>query len=456
MKRLLFACTASAITLLSATASAQVWLQDRRSTEGAGIRSGDIEFHPGIAAEVGYDSNYFQRPTNNAQFPVVDTVKLRLTPSFSVSTLGADRAGGAPPKFSFSAGAALIYSEYLTNAEPSATNTAALNRNRDFGVSADLALGIAPGRPVGFNILDNFTRTSQPSLSADGTAGLNRDENRIAGEFVYTRPGGLLDWRLGYAFANTYFEAGNVDYLNNVRHEIYTRGRWKFLPRTAIVYDGSAQFLSYTGSKKPLPDSTPLRTRIGIAGLMSEKLSLLAMVGWGASFYDGGKVDVGNFDSVIGQLELRYFLGGAAPEAGQPAQASSSSIAIGFTRDFINSYFTAFYERDRGYLSVSTLFAQRVMLTIDAGIAAIRYSAPLNTGGTTVALATNNGGAFTDMRADASVFLEYRVASWLGINATGQYIGEFSNRSLAAVQVSSPISLQFNRFQAMGGLRAFW
>jgi hypothetical protein len=445
MKRLLFACTASAITVLSSAANAQVWLKDRQSTEGAGIRSGDIELHPGIAAEAGYDSNFFQRPTNSALYPVQSTVKLRVTPSFTVSTLTADRTGGEPPKVSFSAGAALAYSEYLTN-------TANLGRNRDFGVNADLALGIAPGRPLGFNILDSFTRTAQPSLSADGTAGLNRDENRIAGEFVYTRPGGLLDWRLGYAFSNAYFEESSANYLSNTKHEIYTRGRWKFLPRTALVYDGSAQFQSFSGSR--LPSSTPLRTRIGLAGLLTDKLSLLAMAGWGASFYD--EKAGGQFDSVIGQLELRYFFGGSAPEAGQTASTSMSSFALGFTRDFISSYFTAFYERDRGYLNVTALISQRFYLGLDAGISLLRYSPTLNTATDTGSVQVTPGGAsFTGSRADVSLFAEYRATSWLGFNATAQYLGEFTNHTLNTVGVNG-LSMQFNRFQAFAGVRAFW
>ncbi len=452
MKRLLFACTASAITVLSSAANAQVWLKDRQSTEGSGIRSGDVELHPGIAAEAGYDSNFFQRPSDGSGGALQSTVKLRVTPSFTVSTLTADRRGGEPPKVSFSAGAALAYSEYLTN-------TAELKRNRDFGVNADLALGIAPGRPLGFNILDTFSRTAQPSLSADGTAGLNRDENRIAGEFVYTRPGGLLDWRFGYGFSNSYFEENTASYLSNVKHEIYTRGRWKFLPRTALVYDGSAQFQSYSNGSR-LPNSTPLRTRVGLAGLLSDRLSVMAMAGWGASFYDTSKADVGQFDSVIGQAEIRYFFGGSAPEAGQAASTTMSSFALGFTRDFLSSYFTAFYERDRGYVTISSLFAQRFFVSIDAGVAAIRYSAPLNTTSDGVKLAAPGAKPFTDTRIDASLFAEYRATSWLGFNATGQFLSELSNAKLSTLGTTAgssvPLALQFSRFQALAGVRAFW
>src|SRR5258706_13050003 len=50
-----------ALVSWSQEASAQGWLADRRYTEGAGIRTGDLELHPGIGGEVGYDSNWFLR-----------------------------------------------------------------------------------------------------------------------------------------------------------------------------------------------------------------------------------------------------------------------------------------------------------------------------------------------------------------------------------------------------------
>lgn len=455
MKRFVFASIAVLATFSAATASAQVWLRDRANTEGPGVRAGDLELHPGIGAEVGYDSNYFQRAPNGESkagavpYPVVDTARLRITPSFYVSTLTSQRKEGAPappPSVAFNAGAALIYSEFLSNSDK-------LGRSREFGVTADLAAAFAPGRPVGFNVYDNFTRTVQPSLDPDPTTSLDRDTNRAAGEFVFTKPGGLLDWRFGYAFGFTYFEQTLAQQLNNTTHEIYTRGRWKFLPRTALVYDGNVQIINYSKSPLGLSDSTPLRTRIGLSGLITDRMSLLVMGGWGASFYHDRASAGEDFDSVIGQAELRFYLTGAAPEAGT-ATPSLSSIAVGFTRDFVNSYLSNYYEQDRGYVNVNALFAQRFFLSLNAGIAAIHY-APVHdrTSGTVVS------NAFTDTRFDASVFAEYRVRDWLGFNATFQGIGESSSTLLqygAAGPTSATLSMKFTRVQVLGGVRAFF
>jgi len=451
MKRFVFASIAVLATFSAATASAQVWLRDRANTEGPGIRTGDLELHPGIGAEVGYDSNYFQRATNGESkaggvgYPVVDTARLRITPSFYVSTLTSQRKEGAPappPAVAFNAGAALIYSEFLSNSDK-------LGRSREFGVAADLAAAFAPGRPVGFNLYDNFTRTVQPSLDPDPTTSLDRDTNRAAGELVFTKPGGLLDWRFGYAFGFTYFEQPLAQQLNNTTHEVYTRGRWKFLPRTALVYDGNLQVINYSQAPNGLSDSTPLRTRIGLSGLVTDRMSLLLLAGWGASFYRDRAAAGEDFDSVIGQAELRFYLTGAAPEAGT-AQPSLSSIAIGFTRDFANSYLSNYYEQDRGYLNVNALFAQRFFLSVNAGVAAIHYAQVHDrTSGRLVA------GPFTDARIDASVFGEYRVRDWLGFNATFQAINEGSS-TLLDYGGGNVLSMKFTRIQALGGVRAFF
>src|SRR5436190_14311003 len=55
------AAFAGAVCASESTASAQGWLADRRYTEGTGIRAGDLELHPGIGGEIGYDSNWFLR-----------------------------------------------------------------------------------------------------------------------------------------------------------------------------------------------------------------------------------------------------------------------------------------------------------------------------------------------------------------------------------------------------------
>src|SRR5450432_1183576 len=91
---------------LTAHAQTQPWLADRRYGEGIGIRVGDLELHPGISGEVGYDSNYFLRAPEETP---VAAYRLRITPSISLATLGGQRSGAGstagPTHVQFRAGA---------------------------------------------------------------------------------------------------------------------------------------------------------------------------------------------------------------------------------------------------------------------------------------------------------------------------------------------------------------
>ena len=93
MKRLvaLLLLTCSTLLLCStAAAQDQTWLNDRKYREGAGFRVGNFELHPGIGADFGYDSNYYRR--HSSEDPV-GSLRIRVSPSFSVSTLGPQRRG---------------------------------------------------------------------------------------------------------------------------------------------------------------------------------------------------------------------------------------------------------------------------------------------------------------------------------------------------------------------------
>src|SRR5262249_29569656 len=75
--------------LCPSEANAQEWLRDRRYQEGVGIRAGDLELHPGIGGELGYDSNWFLR-THRSGYVNSDPNAagvLRITPSFTIGTL---------------------------------------------------------------------------------------------------------------------------------------------------------------------------------------------------------------------------------------------------------------------------------------------------------------------------------------------------------------------------------
>jgi hypothetical protein len=436
------------------------WLKDRRYTEGPGYRVGNLEVHPGLAGEFGYDSNYLYRATDDTPGPGA-ALHVKITPSLSLSTLTAQRReltpGAPPPEFTFRGGLSATYHELIPLTGDDTTKTA-LRNSRNLSGELDMMLGIMPGRPWSGNLMGSFARIVMPS-EAGNIGNYVRDVPAGGAELIYTPGGGLLDWRLGYNFVGTLFEQQGG--LTNFSHEGVTRGRWRFLPRTALMYDGRFGYISYpNGNASGKASSHPVRARIGINGLVTSSFSVLAMVGWGASFYSPS-IDTRtgtpyeNFDSLIGQAEVKYYLTPNPATNPGVATLSLSAISVGFTRDFADSYVGTFYERDRGYLGVSYFFSGQFLVALEGGAAAIRYP-PLHP-----SPSWNAQGAWTDARIDASLFAEYRIRDSIGINTTFRYDGNISGTSLTFPGIvdaaGRPLQdhLSYNRFQAYLGVRWF-
>lgn len=441
------------------SAHAQYWLQDRASTEGRGIRSGNFELHPGIGAEIGYDSNVFYYPSSAA----TPALRLRISPSFSIATLGPQRSTNsdsqptALPTVNFRGGVALIYHEFIPITSPDRVSSL-----RNLGAQANVRIELFPQRTWQFNLSDDFTRTIQPGsqlaeacVSGAGCAEiqtLNRDYNHAQAELAYVSGGGrgTLEVRAQYALNVSVFESSNVTRYNYLQHEIGMRIRWRFLPKTALLWEGTTTPLSYNTAAEGtgLFSSVPVSTRIGINGLITQKIGLLVMVGYAATFFSGGD----NLDTVVGQAELRYLID------------DRSSFKLGFIRDIQNSFFGNYYLRDRGYANYSqSFFNGRFLLALDAGVSLNNYGYVANRDGT--ALATVSGmdpstNRFSAVRADGGIFGEYRLSDVFGINATFRATANISDTRLGTTMLGAdgmpgqPIA--WSRFEGFIGGRANW
>jgi hypothetical protein len=464
--RLTVAASLSFLLLTGAASAAQPWLEDRRYGEGIGIREGRFEFHPGISAEFGYDSNFFQRaplnrnnrPADVLDPPVADAWRLRVTPSVTIETVteGHSERGaqnpGAAPLVELQANAFASYSELFGSEEVSK------ERNFDLGVGGKLT--IARQRPFGADIYGDFVRNGEPSNLPGTDHTFDRGQVR-GGAGVSWRPGGgLFDWRLGYEAAYSYFEDQPYRADQNLQQSILTNGRWRILPRSGFLYDARYTFVRYTHANATLQNGDVLQARVGFSGLITSRFALLGMIGWNSTFYDHdlNKPTVGqNYDGIIGQAELKYFVM-PGPE-GDSAQTGLSSIAVGYLRDTSNSYVGSFYTRDRGYLSFDWFLGGVFVANIQGGLS--NYSFPASTKATD----TSPGNvAFTQQHVDASVFGEYRFSDTFALN--GQFLfdrafgkgpnqdGLFVGTNAAGQNVYD--DLEYVRYQAYIGLRLFW
>ncbi len=472
----------AAATFASKDAHAQAWLRDRTYQEGIGIRVGDSELHPGIGAEVGYDSNWFMRShveganiANGAPTaPVRQAGLLRITPSFSVASLGPQRMGNgtstANPSFSYRASVAGSYREFFGEE---------VNTERNMNVHAFFRGDILPGRPVGVGFFAGYQRFVQPSAipSAAGATSVafNRSDLNAGAEVIVIPGSGTLDMHLQYQFYGALYENSTVSSLSNLMHEISLKNRWKFRPRTAVFTETSLQFISYPSSASSallLSDSVPLRSRVGVTGLVLPRLSLLGAVGYSATFLAGGtQPTTSQYDSLNAQVEATIYLSGSAvPADNQQGATAISTLTVGYNRDVLvgsaqsfanrpsylfgggqNTVLGSFTGLDKFYGRLSYMFAGKAMLGLDGYVDLLSLPALFDVNGTPV---PKTAGGFMNVRPGLSLFGEYRFVDTFGLNLTVDYSQNISDVQIP-VGPGSVFDLNNRRVQTSLGARWF-
>lgn len=258
-------------------------------------------------------------------------------------------------------------------------------------------------------------------------------------------------------------------------HEISLKNRWRFRPKTSLFTETSLSFVTYPNAERSvlaLNDAVPLRTRVGINGLVTSRLSLLAAAGYSATFMaNGALATTSQFDSFNAQVEgTIYLTGTAAPTNDPTATTAVSTLTAGYLRDVIvgsaqsfqtrptyifgggqNTTLGSFTGLDKIYGRLSYMFAGRAVIALDGYFDILTLPPSYDAAGT-VAPGTLNG--FTNYRPGASLFAEYRFADSLGLNVTFDYVQQISDVQIP-VGPGQVFDLNNRRAQAMLGFRWF-
>lgn len=464
-RRLLLGVLLSVGVVHSRAAFAQAYLADPRLTNGAGVKAGDFELHPGIAAELGYDSNYFQRsgsagPTDGRQvideFPVLGAYRLRLTPSLTFQTFGKRDQEQTKEKRDLELSGTFAASYNALFATDSKYADEVSNQDHLAG-SANITANIGKQQHIGGDLNAGYSRMVEPSNNPELFEAFRRDVIR-AGAGINFRPGGgIFTWRFGYGFTANLFEERAFQGYNNLQNQVQAGGTWKFLPRTALLYRGDITFVHFTNDPKTLADGQTGRSQIGLNGLITNFFGLLVLAGWGGTFYENkGPVRSENFDTFIGQVELTWYPIPQQEVPGGELPIGLSSGSIGYTRNYITSYLSNYYQRDRGYIDVVYFFGQKFVFGATAGFSHITRPPAYFPDGS-----YRDGSAGGENLVDLQSFLEYRIAPTIGVNLTVMYDAALSD---VLVQVTQPSAtgpalyddLRFARYQAFLGARWFF
>lgn len=412
-----------------ATSFAQGWLEDRDRAEGPGFRAGDLEIHPGIGAEIGYDSNVFLS-SNDVVDPAQGSAILRVTPHLFLSTLSGERMDGSP--------AGLI--DFRTGLSASLYHYFSTDQSTNVSLNTDLQLGINRGRPIALILFGDYRRTIRP-FTEDGAIDddYTRDQINAGGRVEMQTKGGVLKGHVGYTLRLDFFEGLSFQFANSVRHEVQGGVAYSFLPSTALLYDANMVIHGYTSDRSSpteLSNNVRVRSRVGINGAITESFSFLAMVGYSAGFYEQGD----DFDTVVAQLQATFRL------------MHNLSLKVGYDRDAFRSFVGGFYYRDRLSVGLSTNISGALLIGLNLQAAHYDFGQTFTDG-----LGGTVGNTFErkDWRLGANLFTEYRFTNYLGVNARLEYTGRFTDYEyMTAGPVLDPAA--YNRFTAWLGVRVFY
>ena len=169
--------------------------------------------------------------------------------------------------------------------------------------------------------------------------------------------------------------------------------RWKFLPKTALIVDVNADWRTYFTRASGNDDKILFRAQAGLAGLISPRIAVTLLAGYGGDFSNG------SIHTVIGTAEFSYTV------------TEQSRIAIGYARNTVAVPRIGTAMDDRGYLRGGLgLLGGRLLIN---GQVSADYFTFLGLPAAGVPTSTRN-----DFLLSFSVGPTFTVTSWFDIGAS--------------------------------------
>ncbi len=178
-----------------------------------------------------------------------------------------------------------------------------------------------------------------------------------------------------------------------------------------------------------------MRTRVGLNGAITPKLSLTLAIGYGATFVQDPAFN--DFESVIAHASMKYRF------------SPTTSLGLGFERENVGSIIGLSRVQNRGFLTFQWLLGRSFLLGVNASVAYVDFGLVLD--GTGASL-----GERTDVIVMASLFGEYRFTDYLGLNVSLAYTGDYTDFEYQVAGAPTPDPAGFNKFEAWLGLRVFY
>ena len=300
----------------------------------SGLKLGDEAIlHAGVFADIGYDTNVFYGSNSQEGSGV-----LHVMPRLEITN--AERDGSIPSGTYYDLVGSVDFVRYLSS-NSDVTNQSAVNPS--LGGTAEFSSGQA----LSFSLSETFSRYQQAPYVAGGPP-IIRDDNMASASLRFAPGGGRLRVMLRYTNLIDKYE-GTYDTGSNMGNEGVLDIGWRWLPRTTIYAQVAQGAITYFNSGTSSSASFPLRTLLGLRGLLTEKLSVNIAAGYNNAFYSSGGTPTG-FGNVGILAEVNYTI------------STLTRAGLGYHHDFVNSPFLGgYYNMDAIYGTFQQMVASRVV-----------------------------------------------------------------------------------------------
>jgi hypothetical protein len=300
-----------------------------------GIKIGDGRLHPYFDLEGRYDSavGYFGNPPT-----LQGDIAVRFRPGLRFELLGSDNTvnfnGNA--EYVLFTGALSSGSREASRFQTDVGLDAAFNKTGavEFQIGDQLVRSDRNNNPIftiGVLSLYNSLRVAVPIHPGGGALEVT-PKAAWAVEFFQPLIGGQLNT---CPAGNPACQSNLASSLNYSNLNLGLGARWRFLPKTAIVFDGGVDYRTYfNGGNRP---ATLMKLQAGLAGLVSSKISVLLLAGYGRDF-----IGANGASTFIAQAELGVLL------------SEITTFKFGYVRTLSPVPLYGVFGDDRGYLEAKT------------------------------------------------------------------------------------------------------
>lgn len=375
-----------------------------------GVKVGNGRMHPSVDLEARYDS--LAGVGFDGGDGTTGDLILRVRPGLSLEIPG--------PTTVFNLDAKADWNRYLGL---DVRGTRSLSY---LGGDAHIGLKVNPNHRYSVNLGNRFSHSDRTSAVGLGVGVLS-----LFNEAYVDAPlqpgGGALSVRPSYSFAYEGFLSAqtvtpltdDANLLNYFSHRPGIEFGWRFLPKTAIVLDVRSDIRRYADQDFNV-DSNALYALLGLSGLVTPRIALVARAGYGNSFVpEARRGEVANYQSFVGQLDGTYIM------------SETVRMKLGVARTFFPVPRLGWYGDNRFYATGQALLGGRLLAEMDASLHLLNY-------------ATGR----SDVLLNPSASARYRVTPWLNV---GVGYG-FSLRRSSEAAADLPSGTDYDRHELFGSI----